>query len=83
MDNRVKEKNSVSQSSLKPLYDLKDKFRCLFCGRANCRHENWKYNPNTVIMGLNCDQITDDLFASQRPSTVLIQEYNLIKKFKE
>jgi hypothetical protein len=73
----------MAASSMKPLYELKDKFRCLFCGRGACKHENWRNNPNTPIIGLNCDQITDDLFASQRPSTILIHEYNLVKKFKE
>jgi hypothetical protein len=82
-DNRLVERNTTSANKLKPLYDLKDKFRCLFCGRAACKHENWKNHPKTVIIGLNCDQITEDLFAAQRPSTVLIHEYNLIKKFKE
>jgi PP-loop superfamily ATP-utilizing enzyme len=82
-EKRKVERNTISASSMKPLYELKDKFRCLFCGRAACKHENWRSNPNTAIEGLNCDQITEDLFASQRPSTVLIQEYNLIKKFKE
>jgi hypothetical protein len=82
-DNRMVERNSIAQSSLQPLYELKDKFRCLFCGGAACKHENWKNNPNTPIIGLNCDQIADSLFASQRPSTMLIHEYNLIKKIKE
>jgi protein tyrosine phosphatase domain-containing protein 1 len=83
MDNRKVEKKQGAASSMKPLYELKDKFRCLFCGGASCKHENWKGNPNTVIIGLNCDQITEDLLASQRPSTVLINEYGLVKKFKE
>ena len=82
-DNRVVERNTLAPSSLRPLFEFKDKFRCLFCGGANCKHENWKNNPNTPIIGLHCDQITENLYASQRPSTMLIHQYNLIKKFKE
>ena len=67
----------------KPLYELKDKFRCIFCGGETCKHEDWTRNLNTVMQGLNCDQITHDLYAAQRPSTILIEEYNLIKTFHE
>jgi hypothetical protein len=80
---RKVEKRATTPSTLKPLYELKDKFRCLFCGSSSCKHENWRNHPNTVIAGLNCDQITEDLLASQRPSTILIIEYGLVKKFKE
>jgi protein tyrosine phosphatase domain-containing protein 1 len=64
-------------------YQPKDQFRCLFCGGLTCKHENWRNNPKTAINGLNCDLIEDFIFASQRPSTVLIKEYNLIDSFKE
>lgn len=67
----------------KPLYEFKDKFRCLFCGGSTCKHENWKNNKNNAIVGLNSHKITENLFAAQRPSTILIKEYNLIKSFKE
>jgi hypothetical protein len=77
------QQNRNNTTVKKPLYHLKDKFRCLFCGGAKCKHEDWTKNKNTVIVGLNCDQITTELFASQRPSTVLIQKYNLIEQFKE
>jgi hypothetical protein len=65
------------------LFELKDKFRCLFCGGEACKHENPINNKNSVMEGLNCDRITEDLFAAQRPSTVLIKKYNLIKTFRE
>lgn len=83
-----KNRNAVSKisnetKSTKPLYELKDKFRCLFCGGENCKHEDWTRNKKTVIKGLNCDKINEDLFASQRPSTVLIEKYNIVKKFQE
>jgi len=57
--------------------------RCMFCGGVSCKHEDWKKNKNAAIDGLNCDYITNDLIASQRPSTILINQFDLIKKFKE
>lgn len=78
------QQNKISTSpTSKPLYELKDKFRCFFCGGAKCKHEDWTKNPKTVMTGMNCDQINSELFASQRPSTILIKEHNLIKQFKE
>ena len=67
----------------KSLYDLKDTFRCLFCGGTKCPCEDYKYNSKTPIKGLNCDIIDNEIYASQRPSNTLIEEYNLIKKFHE
>jgi hypothetical protein len=67
----------------KKLYELKDQFRCIFCGGAGCKHEDYTKNKNSVMEGMNCDQINDDLFASQRPSTILIEKFQLIKRFKE
>ena len=55
----------------------------MFCGGETCKHENWKLHPNTPIKGLNCDRITEDLFASQRLSNRLIDEYDLINSFKQ
>ena len=67
----------------KSLYELKDKFRCLFCGGTKCPYEDYKYNPKSSIKGLNCDLIDNEIYASQRPSNTLIEEYNLIKKFHQ
>ena len=65
----------------KTLYELKDTFRCLFCGGIKCPCENYKLNPKSAIEGLNCDIINNEIYASQRPSNVLIEKYNLVKKF--
>ena len=67
------------------IFGLKDKLRCLFCGGLECKHENYINNieNNNAITGLNSNYITDDVIASQRPSEVLINKYNLIKTFKE
>ena len=67
----------------KSLYELKDTFRCLFCGGTKCPCEDYKYNLKTPIKGLNCDLIDNEIYASQRPSNTLIEEYNLIKKFHQ
>ena len=65
------------------LYTLKDKFRCIFCGGKNCKHEDFRNHKNPAIYGLNSDKIDDNIYASQRPSNSLIKKYNLISKFKE
>ena len=65
----------------KSLYELKDTFRCLFCGGTKCPCEDYKTNPKNAIEGLNCDIIKNEIYASQRPSNVLIEKYNLVKKF--
>ena len=57
----------------KSLYELKDKFRCLFCGGTKCPYEDYKYNPKSSIKGLNCDLIDNEIYASQRPSNTLIE----------
>ncbi len=83
MDNIHFDPEKTNGRMSKPLYSLKDQFRCLFCGSDGCKHEDWTRNKKTVIVGLNCDRINPELFASQRPSTVLIEKYNIIKQFKE
>ena len=63
---------------------MKDKLRCLFCGGKSCKHENYLNNKhNNAIKGLNSNYITDDIIASQRPSDELIEEFQLIKTFKD
>ena len=66
-----------------PLFSLKETFICTFCGGKNCKHENYKNHQNPAIIGLNSDQIDDNIYASQRPANSLIKEFNLISKFKE
>lgn len=81
-----KTQNTKSEKSeMKPLYNLKDKFYCfVFCNGTKCKHENYlRKSTSSDIEGLNCDQITTDLFASQRPSTILINQYNLVNEFKK
>ena len=84
-------KKIIRKSSELPLdhnnriYGLKDKLRCLFCGGKNCKHENYLTNikNNNAIRGLNSNYITEYIIASQRPSEVLINKFNLVKLFKK
>lgn len=65
-------------------FQLKDKFICIFCGGANCKHEDYKRQEKpSAIIGLNSDLIDDIIFASQRPSNFLIVKYGLIEEFKK
>jgi hypothetical protein len=66
----------------KPHWEFKDKIRCLFCGGASCKHENYKNHKNPAIVGLHSDYITENIIASQRPSNSLIEKYDLIEAFK-
>jgi len=56
---------------------------CAFCGGKSCKHENWMTHPTSAIKGLNCDWITDNILATQRPSSRIIAEYKIIEQFKE
>jgi hypothetical protein len=60
----------------------KDVIRCYFCGGATCKHENWVNCKSPAIKGLHSTYIDNDIIASQRPSTVLIEQYDLIETFK-
>mmetsp|Transcript_2771 Transcript_2771/g.2927 ORF Transcript_2771/g.2927 Transcript_2771/m.2927 type:complete len:466 (-) Transcript_2771:584-1981(-) len=59
------------------------KIRCMFCGGATCKNENWLRHPNAAIEGLHSDWITEDILAMQRPSERLIQEYNILEQFQD
>ena len=69
----------------KNLYSYKDTFRCLFCGGKDCKNENYLLHPtkSPAIVGLNSDLVDENIFASQRPSNILIEKYNLISQFQE
>lgn len=58
-------------------------FLCRFCGGKKCKHENWKTQENSAIEGLNSTWITMDILACQRPSSRIIDQYDLIASFKK
>jgi len=64
-------------------FDQKCTFLCKFCGGKTCKHENYLTYPNSAITGLNSDWITNNILATQRPSTRIIKEFNIIKQFKQ
>lgn len=71
------------QANVKPRkWKNRNKFRCVFCGGAECKVENWKLHPNPAIQGLNSDWITPEILATQRPSTRLLQEFKILEQFK-
>ena len=68
-----------------------DKFRqrvhCRFCGGKKCKHEDWRHardrkNTHVAIRGLHSNWVEDWAIASQRPSSVLFEEYSIIKQFQ-
>jgi len=64
-------------------FKQKDTFICKFCGGKTCKHENYLSYPNSAIKGLNSDWITNNILATQRPSSRIIKQFDIIKQFKE
>ncbi len=86
--NLSKSSTEINQTKTKKgnfIHEFKDKIRCFFCGGKNCKYENYLNNikNNNAIIGLNSNYITDNLIASQRPSEILINKYNLVEQFKQ
>lgn len=61
----------------------KSQLICMTCRGKSCKHENWKLCTNPAIKGLNSNWINDNIIASQRPSDRLIEEFDMIKQFKD
>ena len=79
-----KTNNSSNNNNSEPLYSKKNRLMCMFCGGKECNHENYLTHKGQVaIEGLNSDQIDENIFASQRPSNILIDKFDLITKFNE
>uniref|UniRef100_A0A8D2ZTK3 Protein tyrosine phosphatase domain-containing protein 1 n=1 Tax=Scophthalmus maximus TaxID=52904 RepID=A0A8D2ZTK3_SCOMX len=56
----------------------------LACGGIDCRYEGpecWKLNQQ-VVRGLFSSWVTDDIIAMARPSSNLIEKYNIIEQFR-
>jgi hypothetical protein len=64
-------------------FENKGSFTCYFCMGKGCYYEDWNNHPNPAIRGLNSDYITPYVIASQRLSTRLIEEFDLMKQFNE
>lgn len=65
-------------------FSLSHTLLCLSICSKKCIMEHNKYRKlPSAIDGLNCDQIDEYLFASQRLSNKVIKDYDLINKLKE
>jgi hypothetical protein len=84
-DSKLSDGNVITSPNKKggTHWEAVDKLHCYFCGGENCKHENWLNHSNPAIAGLHSDFITSAVIASQRPSTVLINNFDLITEFKK
>ncbi|XP_042351735.1 protein tyrosine phosphatase domain-containing protein 1 [Plectropomus leopardus] len=76
---------SYSQARENLVKAIPPKLLCLLaCGGKDCRYEGpecWKLNQQ-VIRGLFSSWVTDDIIAMARPSSHLIEKYNIIEQFR-
>ncbi|KAK7891469.1 hypothetical protein WMY93_023432 [Mugilogobius chulae] len=76
---------SYSQARENLVRAIPPRLLCLLaCGGVDCRYEGpecWKANQQ-AIRGLYSSWVTDDIMAMARPSTKLIERYNIIEQFK-
>ena len=77
--NKLLEKYNIDNS----IFEMKMPYICLFCGGESCKWENPFIRKNSNIRGLLADLFFDCVYASQRPSTCLIKDYNLLEVFKQ
>ena len=64
-------------------FERRNKIRCTFCGGKKCAREDWTRHSNAAIRGLHSDWINENILATQRLSSRLIQEFDIIQQFKE
>ena len=60
----------------------KQEFVCGFCGGKACHHEIWTNNPVSIIRGIDTDWIVPSIMASQRPSSRLMKEFDIMSQLK-
>ena len=65
------------------IFNIKNSNICIFCGGQNCKYENPNLYDKCEIPGLISDIFYDCIYASQRPSSILIKKYDLINNFKK
>ena len=65
------------------IFEMKNPYICIFCGGESCKWEHPNFRKNSAIQGILSDLYFDCVYASQRPNTCLIKEYNLIEVFKK
>jgi len=88
-DNNLNDDNYLINSSIKLKTQLSNtlslgiyKCHCLNNRDNICEYENWRKQKQTpYIQGLNSTLISENIVASQRPSTSSIELFNIIKQF--
>ena len=73
--------NKNSETSIN-IFELKNPYICIFCGGEDCKYENVSNYSQTALPGIITDLFLDCIYASQRPSTLLIKKYKLIDVLK-
>ena len=61
------------------------KIKCKFCGGSKCRRCSRTIallKINSPITGLHADWVTPSILGMMRPSSPLIEEYDIIGQFK-
>lgn len=61
---------------------------CYFCGGHKCKYENYDNwldakNSHNAIVGLYSNWVTDNILATARPSTRIMEQYDIIDQFHE
>ena len=77
--NKLSEQYNINNS----IFEMKMPYLCILCGGESCKWENPSTHKNTAIRGLLSDLYYNCVYASQRPSTCLIKDYNLLEVFKQ
>jgi len=81
---RLRNRSTLNRIKKNEYFDLHHTLVCLNNCLKECKVENIKKRKMpSSIEGLNCDQINDFLFASQRLTNRLLNQYDLINKFKK
>lgn len=75
--------SSIKKRQIDSSINDKNPFICRFCGGKSCKLEDWKQVTRPAIRGLNSNWINSDIVASQRPSSRLIKEFNIVDQFKQ
>ena len=65
------------------MFNIKNLNQCVFCGGEKCKYEDPSLYEKCAIKGLNSDLFYDCIYASQRPSSSLIKQYDLVNTFKK
>ena len=76
--NQLSEQYNINNS----IFEMKMPYLCIFCGGEDCKWENPSLRKSD-IHGLLADLYYNCVYASQRPSTCLIRDYNLLEVFKQ